>query len=441
MKTKAGFFSFFLLFSLSLQAQTTCSELFILQGGIFSTQNTDNPANLALRSWCGSSSNSSFLSIDTIGTFSVQDLLLLPNEYLAYAAAQDSIIKYDLRSGQRQRIAAQAFGAPSTIKLGIWEDKLLVGNWYEPFGHTGPFERHLLLYDTANLALVDSVPDILQGAKDFVILGDTAYISQNSNNSNFEDTLGYLVILDLNTLTVVRRDTLANNGEDLGRLLLYNDSTIVAFNKVSQTISQYNTNTGAYSTAAANVSLELRGTGQGAALINGTCYIPYNGGIGSYDPINRQALQSGILAHDASGFIRGFAWTMDSAHIYLAKINFSDQTLNMGYRSDLQGNVLDSFALGFSPEVLRVWSQPEALTALRQLQKQPLAKLYPNPTSQLLSIEAEESIGYWQVFDALGRLLMQGQSADALLQLDLGKLPSGQYIFRREAGAQLFIKN
>ena len=172
-----------------LQAQG-CPELFVAQGGVFGGTPSQR-ASVQVLDWCGTGRQ--VRSLDTIGTTSVQDFLFSPAGQTAYLAAQDSLIKYDLQSFSR--VAVAAFGAPSTIKLGLWGDKLLVGNWYEPFGHTGSYTRHLLLYDTATLALVDSIPDLLFGAKDFLIFGDTAYITQNANDANFQDTLGYLAVV------------------------------------------------------------------------------------------------------------------------------------------------------------------------------------------------------------------------------------------------------
>jgi hypothetical protein len=389
-------------------------QLLILNGGEFGGQQYANLGRF-------NTSSRSFQHLDTIFTQSVQDLYIESQRY-AYVAAQDSLVKYDLQTGQR--LAATAFGAPSTIKLGIYQNSLLVGNWYEPFGHSGPYSRHLLIFDKNTLALQDSIPDLSFGAKDFVILGDTAYISQNRNDfsTNFTDSLGFLAIVHLPSRQVIRRDTLSNTGADLGRLYLLGDTLLIGFNSVSNTISHYHLVNGQRSTASAGVDLQLRNYAGGAFLYQGQWYLPYNGTIGSYDPIQRQAIQDSIVVHGQNiPFVAEFAWTMDTLNgrIFLSKIFFSNQSTNQGIAYNLQGDSLYSFPVGYSPEVLQIWyDQP--LTAITALPSLSHLHAFPNPAPQLLNLRWEaNSAEQLLVFDALGRLQVQQQLAPEQTQAQL----------------------
>jgi hypothetical protein len=99
----------------------SAQQLVVVNGGLFGSQ-TDF-ANIGIFN----SVSGTFTTLDTIYTNSVQDVLIEENRYI-YVAAQDSIVKYDLWTAER--LSAAAFGAASTIRLGLYNDKLLVGNWY-----------------------------------------------------------------------------------------------------------------------------------------------------------------------------------------------------------------------------------------------------------------------------------------------------------------------
>ena len=228
---------------------------------------------------------------------------------------------------------------------------------------------------------------------------------------------------------------MGSQGEDLGRLLRWSDSLIIAFNKTSQTVTHYNRYTSQYSTAAANVQLDVRGLGEGAVRYGNLAYLPYDGALGSYDPIQRQALTANLFAHQAQGFTRGFAWTIDSSGLepefYLARINFSDQSQNQGYRLNAQGQVLDSFALGLSPEVLRLRRAQLPSSVQTNLQASNL-QVFPNPASEYLEVRSAQALGQWQLFDLSGRLRLQGQSAEYQTQINLQDLEPGCYFWRSE---------
>ena len=417
--------SFVLLALGPIQAQ----DLFIFNGGRFGGTDFGN-----LRRYDFAQDRQEL--IDSFGTTSAQDLYFDEQEHSVFVAAGDSLFKFDLR--QRQRLASVAFPAGSTIKLLRVGQELLVGNWYEPFGHSGgPFTRHLLIYDAQDLSLRDSLPFLAYGAKDFVYRDDTLYVAQNLNDfsTNFEDSLGYLAVVHLPSRQLIRRDTLASNGEDLGRLYLIGDTLLLGLNSKSNTLSYYSIPRGQVWTQPAGVNLQVPPYGQALVAYQGHYYLPYDDGIGRYDLLQGQAQAQGFIGRNPQASI---AWDIDtvSGRLYLAEIFFANQANNLGKVYGLaQGDSLRTFSLGFGPEVLRVYYGEVWPVALGAVFGPKLAlRAYPNPSigPLRLSVEAAWTGAQPQrlmVYDVQGRFLFEkpwpsGQDA---LDLDFSLMPNAWY--------------
>ena len=336
----------------ALPAQPLLKQVLVANGGRF-LDPTDNANLLVWNPQTGLTS-----PLDTVQTQSVQDLLV--EDHFAYLAAQDSLVRYDLTTGQR--LAAAAFGAPSTIHLGRYGDYLLVGNWYAPFGWTGPYPNHFRLFDAETLAFVDSIPQVAQGARDFVVLGDTAYIAQNYTTASFTDSAGYLSVVDLRTRTYVRDITFPNQGQDLGRLLLV-DSVIYAFNPASDTRTTYDIRDGSRSTQPVGADIQTRDTGPQLARADSLVYLKLNGGLGSLDYRTGAVVDTLLI----DTVVTAFAFDPLAGHFYLSQTDFFSFTQGAIY--DLNGVKLSSLAVGSSPEAIalayneRPLAQPETVMA------------------------------------------------------------------------------
>lgn len=405
-----------LLLANSVLAQN--SALVVVNGGVFGTSNY---ANVTVQS--------ELLGItgtDTIIETSVQDLLVDENSAAFYVAAQDSIIKYDYINNRPgiTRVAATAFNAPSTIKLTLAGNKLLVGNWYPPFGFTGPYPNHLRIYDKNTLAFQDSVPAVTKPAKDIIVIGNLAYIAQNNTGSSFNDTIGYITVLDLNTNTIVRNDTLSTNGDEIGRMVLIGN-TIYTLNGSSNTISSYNTVTNAKSTVSAGVNLQPKSYGKTIVPdANGIVYTLYNDSLGTYDLINTQPL-GGILA---TPLTTAFDVDTQMNQIAVTQINFVDQTQNTGVVYNTQGDSLYSFEVGFSPELVS-FILNIVLGTDQIAEVQPTFELFPNPTNNLLNVRLEEARPVtWLALDRMGREVFRQQTVDAMHTFEVSHLAPGIYI-------------
>lgn len=431
MKSWLSLSVFCLFFSSSIVAQ----KLVVVNGGLFGS--STEYANIGLFDPV----TSSYTALDTIYTNSVQDVLVEDNRYI-YVAAQDSIIKFDLQTNTR--IAAAKFGAVSTIHLALANDKLLVGNWY------GSSDNNLRVFDKNTLTYIDSIPEITKPATDIIVINNKAYIAQNSSSGAYQDTLGYLAVLDLNSLSWLHNDTLSTNGSDLGRLVNVGDSVIYSLNKVTNTISSYHINTQAKTTVNSTVTLEPNGYGPTIFEKGNYWILPFNGGIGSFDLVNNTAIQSNIV-NVSNTYPNQFAFTIDttSNNIFVSQMDFTNQSLNTGKIYDFLGTQVNSFQVGYSPEVLG-FVYDNITTGMTTLVKQDAASIitaiYPNPTTDFITVQTTIQPTALTLHDRQGQLVAAQSIENPNPVIDVRNLTSGAYILTvwtangKSIGTEIFVK-
>ena len=355
-------------------------------------------------------------SLDTIYNNSIQDIFIEENQF-AYIASEDSIIKYDLIS--KQRIASCSFGAVNTIKLGIYQNKLLAGNWY------GSTQGNLRIFDKNTLQFLDSIPEITQGATDFIIYGNKALIAQNNSNSMWMDTLGYIAVVDLDLVQFIRNDTLSSSGHEIGRLVLAQDSLLFSINTVSQTISMFNLQSNFKTTYNSPVSFMPLSIGNYAIPYQNTFFMPFGDSLGIFDLVQNQVVQHGIAPLTAYGF----AFAVDSIQnrIYINHLDFSNQNNNRGEIYSLNRQFLGNYTVGFSPELLQVWYPSTQTNTVIENTTQIKTVVFPNPFTDYVQIKSTEPMNEISVFSQNGLCLSRKQVHSTDYQLDLTGLNKGTY--------------
>ena len=356
-------------------------------------------------------------SLDTIYNNSIQDILIEENQF-AYIASEDSIIKYDLISNQR--IASCSFGAVNTIKLGIYQNKLLAGNWY------GSTQGNLRIFDKNTLQFLDSIPEITQGATDFIIYGNKALIAQNNSNTMWMDTLGFIAVVDLDLVQFIRNDTLSSSGHEIGRLVLAQDSLLFSINTVSQTISMFNLQSNFKTTYNSPVSFMPLSIGNYAIPYQNTFFMPFGDSLGIFDLVQNQVVQHGIAPLTAYGF----AFAVDSIQnrIYINHLDFSNQNNNRGEIYSLNRQFLGNYTVGFSPELLQVWYPSTQTSTVFENTTQIKTVVFPNPFTDYVQIQSSETMNEISVFSQNGLCLSRRQVHSTEYQLDLTGLIKGTYL-------------
>lgn len=319
------------LLTAPLSAQNGVERIVIVNGGQFNNPNE----NVNVMLYDPVSGNSTV--IDTIQTGSVQEVLLEGST--AYVAAQDSIVKYDLSTGQR--LAAAAFGAPSTAKLGIYHNYLLAGNWY---GLTG---GNLRIFNKDDLSFVDSIPQLSKGARDFVIVGDTAYVVQNFNNQFFGDSAGYISVVDLKRMRFVR-DIALDPRDELGRLV-HVQGRLYGLNPNAETIEVYDIGTGqVLPKRFTGVDMQTDPTGARLLIHHDLLYTKINNGIGVYDLVNNRVIDTTLI----DTFATAFALDTINDLFYLTQTDFFSYMRGGIFNGT--GSKAGAFSTGFAPEAIGI---------------------------------------------------------------------------------------
>jgi len=422
---------FFALSKPQSQAQSSPQTILdpfivVVNGGLFGGSDYANVGVYRLNT-------DTYTTIDTIYTNSAQAIHFEQpgnSTQIGYVAAQDSIIKYNFLNGSR--LAAAKFGSVSTRCLHVAGTELLVGNWY------GSSDNNLRIFDKNTLAYLDSVPQIAKGVNDIIVVGDTAYIGQNTNDAstNFQDAIGYISVIRISTRQWLYNDTLTTLGYDLGRMSRLGRDTIVSINPVSNTISYYNIQTRQSNTVAAPAGTTFQNQTVGnnfshAHNLSNIIFMPFNNAIGSYNFRTNSITIDSIVVHgQTTPFVESFGYVYEpfSENFYVGKIFFTNQANNIGVVYNAVGDSVNTFPVGFSPEVLGTFFFAE-ISVTRQNTPQPIAKIYPNPTTDILQIDLPETVQTPQVLvlcNSIGQVLLQ-QPHNQNTQISLAQYPAGIY--------------
>ncbi len=401
-----------LLISISSFAQ----EAIIVNGGQYGNSSED--ANVLIYDH----TNNQYRSIDTIHTQSVQEVIL--DGFWAYVAAQDSIVKYNLSSGSR--VAAARFHGPSTKSLALTNGLLLVGNWY------GKSSHNLYLYDSGSLNLIDSIAAVDKGTKSILIKNGVAYITQNRQNGNYQDTLGSILRFDIASRTIT--DTITVNGYtgDFGELIENASGTgFYAFNSTWNTITTVD-----YSTLSAtntNFPLDLNISSRSHYSRRAdTLFARFGNGIGAIDLSNLAILDSSII----DTVVTAFSYDSLNNLFFLTQTNFF--SYNYGKIYGRSGNLLAPFNVGFSPEVIRM-HYGGTLGLDGAFVQQLDFEFYPNPANELLNIRMDEA-GILRVFNMNGSLVLEERLNTGRSKLDIHSFPQGAYMVRIESNGSVGSK-
>lgn len=366
--------------------------------------------------------------IDTIQTQSVQTLLVEGN--VAYIAAQDSIVSYDLTTNTR--IAAAAFNGLSTKALSIYNNTLLVGNWY------GKTTDNLYAFDKLTLSLTDSVSQITKGVSNMVVHGDSLYIAQNYTSSGYTDSAGYISVVDLNTMNFVRDITFSNNGEGLG-FLVKNSAETGFLGINTNSIVKYDFATGTISSSPTIFRLSAGASKH--AKKGDTLFLQVNDNIGSISLTTGNIIDTNIVAYSPTSF------TLDtlSNTIYATSTDFF--SYKEGKVFDYNGMELDTLVVGYSPEIVQIYYGN--VTSIERFDKEMVSfSVFPNPASNKVNIDLnaleKDSAVKIRITDISGKtVLEENLSSMNAFSLNIDNLTSGIYLINlqseRYVGVQKMI--
>ena len=408
-------------FSIALSVISLASvaqKTILVNGGRFGNQ----AENVSVTVYDTQTNNST--TIDSIGSQSVQDILIDGN--IAFVAAQDSIIRYNLTNNTRT--AAVKFRGPSTKTMVFSSNnELVVANWYNPFG--GPaMTHHLYIYDQTTLALKDSIGVQGGGIKSMIGSIGGVLITQNSSSSSFSDTLGYALMVDVASRTVIDTLRAANYTGEMGELIAKPNVTngFYAINSGSNTITNFSNPSiipPFFTVTNVATAQNLKVEGKSHYEVNGdTLFLRMNQGIGSINLTNLAVIDSNLI----DTVVTAFAYDTANFKFYVTATDFVSYTSGKIYNR--VGNYSGSFATASSPEVIAMsYNQTTGLLSFSNKENSRFS-IYPNPATNRFSINGDLTKDAWvQILNYNGQLVKKIDQLNVSSQINISNLTSGIY--------------
>jgi hypothetical protein len=367
----------------------------------------------------------------TIFTQSTQHAVI-KDKYL-FVAAQDSIVKYDLDS--YKRLAAVADSGLS--KLFIYNDRLIVTKQW-------PIKRFFAeVLDMADLSLITRIQNISGDCGEVAEALDTIYIAVNGG---YAGTEGKLAVINPNNWSLVREVNMGQNAR--GIRSLYNFNGIIrgicrtpAGSVGTGYIALYDFYTTIWTTFKYNVTL-----GEGFGLKNNLLYASVNNGIGVFDMLTNQIVDTTLVPDPGSLFKINFssaAVDYVGGKIYANIGNMI--TFGRGVIYNPSGDSIGSYPTGLNADAIAIdYRVPVGIDQPSDILN---VALFPNPVSEMLfvSLPAGGQINGIIVSDVSGRTTASSYDfSQGVARFDCSKLSPGIYFItvRTSAGnvTRKFIK-
>ncbi len=367
---------------------------------------------------------------NTIYTQSTQCVVI--SARMAYVAAQDSIIKYDLNS--MQRVAAIKDSGLS--QLAVFNGKLIVSKQY-PI--TSMFVEVL---DTMNLGVIAEISGISGDCGGIMMINDTVYIAVNGG---WMGTNGKLAIINPSTWTLKTEVDFGPEAIGIFNLYRYKEK-LFSINKTpygitdTASITVYNPIDRSFNNVFLNHTVAT-----GAGINDSLLYLGLDKGIGSFN-LNKLQVQDPMIIHDPGSSV--FKYITSSIvdtlndHLY---VNIGDYA-TPGYClvTALNGDSITSFSTGISADAIAVDYRfyPTGInTAILESKN---VKVFPNPVLDNLNValHGEHDVKNLSIADISGRVILS-LSAEAgkknPVTISCQNLSAGMYYIIIETATDRFV--
>ncbi len=370
---------------------------------------------------------------NTIYTQSAQFVVI--SEKMAYIAAQDSIVKYNLNS--MQRVAAIKDSGMS--QMAVINGKLIVSKQY-------PIVNYFVeVLDTSNLGVVAEIPGVTGDCGGISMYADTLYIAVNGG---YLGTRGKIAIINPSSWSLKTEIDLGTEAVGISNLYNYKGKII------SVNITPYGVvDTGSisvYNPVNRNFTniLLTHNVSAGAGIKDSLLYLGIDYGMGSFN-LNKQTIENKTIIPAPMGSKSILSSVVDTLNnrIYA---NIGDYT-TAGYClvTGLNGDSITSFSTGISAEAVAVDYRKNPSGISSNPPESTAIKLFPNPVLNELNVTLNEKleIKAIMVSNIDGKILMMpspDSKTDMAFSLNCQNIPSGAYCLILETSkgklTRLFIK-
>ena len=279
-------------------------------------------------------------NFNTIYTQSVQDVVISGN--IAYVAAQDSIIMYNIDT--HVRIGAIADSGLS--KLYLYKGALIVSKQY-------PVKRFFVeVLDAGSLALLARVQNISGECAGITSANDIIYVA---NNGGYAGTTGKLEAINPVDWTLINEFDLGQNAVGIYNLY-YWSGNIFSVNRTpfgasdTGSISRFDYINGTFTTKVLGTRI-----GDGFGIKDNLLYLKINEGMGSYDLQTQTIADTTIVPDPGSAVditIHAGAIDYVNSRAYLQIGNRN--SFGIGVVTSLTGDSITSFSTGVNAEAMAI---------------------------------------------------------------------------------------
>jgi len=406
-KLRRSLLLFFVL-PLLLSGQAVSKNIVILNGGAYS-----NPDDYVTLGTYNPDTGVNEI-IATVFSQSVQGLHL--DDGFAYVAAQDSLAKINLETGEVIAIVELA----GVNKFAVYNELLIVSRQFP--ATTGFVQaRHI-----EDLSLLTTFDEISDESWEITLAGDTAYVSVAGG---WAATEGKIAVLDLNELSYVREIALGELAVGIGPSFVRNDYIYFVcktpWGGTSGSIVSYNMQTTAY-----NLNQFDYAFGEAAGIIAGKLFLVMDGNIGTIN-LNAMEIENSELVTNPFFNLDITALVTDSISERLY-VNYSYWVApeGVGKIYDDSGIELGEYEIGISAEEVAVnYADVTGADFVEEHSPEPM--IYPNPCKEYLNIAPIPVGSTIEVYDFAGNLKYSGRGYSSCSHtIDLAALPPGVYFLR-----------
>lgn len=347
---------------------------------------------------------------DTIYTQSIQDIVVADG--MAWVAAQDSIVKYNLDSYTR----LAAVSAPGVNQLNVNGEILIASFWYPVT------EDFVKTYNANDLSEIFAFSDVSDEAAGIFNMNETTAIV--AVPGSWMSTVGKLAWINLTDNTSMEVD-FGTSGVGINQVFRY-ETPVPNYAAITNTpwgdttfslltFEATGNHTGNYSFEGSNSG--FIGINQSKALLK------LDGGIGILDLENME-LNSSLLVKPGDLTIAGSDFDTVNNHLYVAATDYFSTGEGSIYNID--GDVIGTFEAGISPDAVGLdYRNSSNIYKPDQLQ----VKVYPNPATDILKISGKfENNTQIFVLDIMGNNIMNLVSGNSnQIAIDVQNLEEGLY--------------
>lgn len=398
-----------------LPGQQVTHRIIVANGGAYS--NPDDFVTLtAYDPVSGSAEN-----LTAIFTQSVQGLLV--HDGIAFVAAQDSLARVNIDSGEVEAVVA----LPGVNKFAVFENMLIISR---QFPVSSEFVQ---VRDIVDLTLIKSFPEVSDEAWEIIVVGDRAYVSIAGG---WASTEGKMAIIDLANLAFVEEINFGSEAAGIGPVFQENDFLIFVcktpWGGSSGSIIKYEIISGNYEVHQIPAAI-----GKAAGIHNGLIYLVMNGNIGTIN-LGTMSVEDALFIQNPFSTLDITALCIDSInqHIY---VNYSYWIApdGQGMIYDFDGAQVGSYPVGISAEDVAVdYRNPT------NLQKHPSTlvkiEIYPNPCTDYLVISDIPASAKILVYDFNAKKMFEFFHHDkSTAKVDVSGLKSGIYLLAVEHASDI----